>query len=92
MPVQIITPKTHLPQEGDQPKAPKGAKGLQCKPKDTDALRRENKAVRDAAKDAGLSKDQQTQLHKAAQQESQDRGRPLKYNEIRDLVRDLFGK
>jgi RHS repeat-associated protein len=62
------------------------------KPKGADALRRENATVKQTGKDAGLSKDQLRELHKEAQRESQHVGRPLSYNEIRQLIRGLFGK
>lgn len=60
--------------------------------KGTDALRRENNAVRSVARQARLNKDEQQQLHREVQRESQGQERPLTYREIRELARELFGK
>jgi RHS repeat-associated protein len=62
------------------------------KSKGKDALQRENKGPNDAAKDTNLDAKQRNILHKEVQQESQHQGRPLKYQEILDLIRDIFGK
>ena len=58
--------------------------GSQGQFKGRDALRRENNQVRDVAKELGLSKDQQRQLHDAIS------GRGLKFQQMRQEAIDMF--
>jgi RHS repeat-associated protein len=53
------------------------------KSKGTDALRRENKVANDAAKEAGLTKDQQNILH------NEISGQGLTYQQILDIARQI---
>ncbi|TPW17219.1 MAG: Teneurin-3, partial [Halothiobacillaceae bacterium] len=53
------------------------------KAKGTDALRRENKEARDAAKAEGLNKDQMQRLHKEIS------GQGIGYQQIREIARDI---
>jgi RHS repeat-associated protein len=69
----------------------KGDDGVRRKPgsqgefKGRDALRRENKMVRDVVKELGLDRDQQTRLHREIS------GQGLDYHDILETARGLFG-
>jgi RHS repeat-associated protein len=54
--------------------------------KGTDALRAENKKLRDIARELGLTKDQQRRLHEEVS------GLDLNYHEIKEIAHSLFGK
>jgi RHS repeat-associated protein len=54
--------------------------------KGTDALRAENKKLRDIARELGLTKDQQRRLHEEVS------GQDLNYHEIMEFARSLFDK
>ena len=56
--------------------------------KGTDALRRENKIVRDVVKELGLTADQQEQLHRELGKIKKE----LSYQEVLDEARALFDK
>jgi len=66
-----------------------GKGGLRNKPgslgkfKGRDALQRENKQARDAARAAGLNKDQSTELHR------QISGQDLSYKEIAEIAKGI---
>jgi len=51
--------------------------------KGTDALRQENEKVRSAAKEAGLDKDQERELHEEVS------GQALSYQEILEIARQV---
>jgi hypothetical protein len=54
--------------------------------KGTDALRAENKKLRDIARELGLTKDQQRRLHEEVS------GQDLNYHEIKEIAESLFEK
>ena len=60
--------------------------------KGADALRRENKVVENVVKELGLSKTERSLLHEELHGMAQDAGRPLKYQEIKQLAQEMFPK